>query len=286
MGTILRERRGMAITLRSLLLLLLLCSPLWAQPSLSVSGNPYQGSVLFVRVAGDEGGAAPTVTWEGKSWKLCPGSEGWETVLAVGIDSSGPKPLKVQLADGSALQRTIKVMTRDYGHQSISLSESTLAGYDDPQNKADDDAILRALLADTRERLFGDFIYPVDAPQSSGFGLKRTYNGWKKGWHKGLDLAGYEGDTVVAPADGVVLHTALGVVNGNTIVLSHGDGVGSSYFHLSRIDVRQGQTVRQGDPIGAVGGTGGFSPHLHWEMRVHGVPVHPQAFFAIPAAWR
>lgn len=214
------------------------------------------------------------------------GSGGWETVLPVGIDSRGRKDLRVRLADGGELARSIQVSPRDYGHQSITLSESTLASYDDPQNKADDEAILKALLSDVRARLFeDDFVYPVDAPQSTGFGLRRLYNGWKKGWHKGLDLAGWEGQTVVAPAEGVVLHTARGIVNGNTVVLSHGGGVGTSYFHLSEIWVREGQRVSQGDPIGAVGGTGGFSPHLHWEVRVHGVPVHPQALLALPASW-
>lgn len=258
----------------------------WGEPRLSVTGNPYQGSALFLRVLGDQDSAAPTVSWEGKSWKMNSGREGWETVLPVGIDSSGRRNVRVQLVGGETLLRTIQVSARDYGRQSITLSAGTLASYDDPQNKADDEAILRALLADTRDRLFyEDFIYPVDAPQSTGFGMKRLYNGWKKGWHKGLDLAGWEGQTVFAPADGVVLHTARGIVNGNTIVLSHGDGVGTSYFHLSEISVRQGQTVRQGEPIGAVGGTGGFSPHLHWEVRVHGVPVHPQALMALPESW-
>lgn len=274
-------------TLRKLLFVLaVLGSTVWAEPRLSVSGNAYQGSALFVRVQGDPGDGPPIVTWEGKSWTLNLADEGWETVLPVGTDTSGQQSLKVRLSDGAVLPRTVKVTPRDYGHQAITLSAGTLASYDDPQNKADDEAILRALLADTRGRLFqGNFIYPVDAPQSSGFGLKRTYNGWRKGWHKGLDLAGWEGDPVVAPADGVVVHTAKGIVNGNTIVLSHGVGVGTSYLHLSRISVRVGQKVSQGDPIGAVGGTGGFSPHLHWEVRVHGVPVHPPAFFALPASW-
>lgn len=275
------------ITRTPLLLWLILCSAVWAEPSLSVTGNSYQGSALFVRVSGYDGEEKPTVSWEGKQWSLEPRKDLWETVLPVGIDTQGPRALTVQIPDGPAFERTLKITPRNYGRQSISLSAGTLASYDDPQNKADDEAILKALLADSRPRLFTEnFIYPVNAPQSTGFGLKRTYNGWKKSWHKGLDLAGWEGETVVAPADGVVIHTARGIVNGNTVVLSHGDGVGTSYFHLSSISVGSGQTVRQGDPIGAVGGTGGFAPHLHWEVRVHGVPVHPKAFFQLPATWR
>ncbi len=279
----------MAKTVRVFLAIwMLLDAAALADPTLSVTGNTYQGSALFVRVQDVQGDTAPTAVWEGKTWNLVGSAQGgWETVLPVGIDTLGQQSLKVSLADGTVWQRALTVAPRNYGRQSISLSASTLASYDDPQNKADDEAILKALLADSRPRQFqGNFIYPVDAPQSTGFGLKRTYNGWKKSWHKGLDLAGWEGETVVAPADGVVIHTARGIVNGNTIVVSHGDGVGTSYFHLSRISVQVGDQVSQGDPIGAVGGTGGFAPHLHWEVRVHGVPVHPKAFFQLPASWK
>ena len=282
-------------TLRKLLFFLSLITLAWSQPTLSVTGNPYQGShprspSSRVQLFPSQVTALPFPSHDWRHLTLVAQhshEKDRETVLPVGIDTLGPRTLSVKLAQNASLQRSIKVTPRDYGHQSISLSLSTLASYDDTQNKADDDAIIRALLADSRERLFrDDFIYPVDAPQSSGFGLKRTYNGWKKGWHKGLDLAGWEGETVVAPTDGVVLHIARGVVNGNTIILGHGDGVGTCYLHLSEITVRKGQKVRQGDPIGAVGGTGGFSPHLHWEVRVHGVPVHPQAFFALPESRR
>ena len=272
----------------SFLLLLLFWGPAaHSEPRLSVTGNPFEGSALFLRVLELEGEAAPTATVESETHEFVLNDGVWETVVPLSIDSGGPRTLEVQVPGGPSWTRNLQVRKRHYGHQSISLNPTTLASYDNPRNKADDEAILEALLGDTATRAFDtDFSLPVEAPQTTGFGLRRTYNGWRKGWHKGLDLAGWEGEPVMAPANGIVLHTARGIVNGNTIVLSHGAGVGSTYLHLQRIIVKTGQEVRKGQQIGTVGGTGGFAPHLHWEVRVHGTPVHPKVFFKLPASWK
>ena len=249
----------------TLLLLLLLFSPALAEPTLSVMGNAEQGWPLFVTVTA-EPGATATIEWADEEFDLTEGDDQGQlrTVLPVPRDlAPGKHELVVRLADGQTLSRTIPVKSRNYGSQSITLPESTLANYDNPQNKADDEAILEALKPfDPEQRWHGQFHYPVEAPESTGYGLRRTYNGWKKSWHKGLDLAGWEGEAVLAPADGVVLHTARGIVNGNTVVISHGLGVGSSYFHMNSIAVREGQKVsyeletgRDGFdlPLGALG---------------------------------
>ena len=245
-------------------LFLFLISVCSAQPSLSVKGNTYEGAALFLTLSNCSDEEAPTVEVDNAAYECLPGGEGlWELVVPLSTESGGPLELTVKCAEES-FQRKFEVKPRNYGHQSITLSPSTLAGYDDPQNKADDKKIIDALESDRTPRLFsGDFIYPVQAPQTTGFGLRRTYNGWKKGWHKGLDLAGWEGEPVKAPADAVVVHTATGIVNGNTVVLSHGAGVGSVYLHLDSIQVREGQELKKGQVLGTVGGTGGFAPHLH-----------------------
>lgn len=265
-----------------ILLTLFLLSPVLAQSQLSVTGNAYQGSALFVRVTGEE---KPEVSLGDTDYPVTGGAGRWETVLPLATECPSSVTLVVKTPE-QTWNRNVVVKSRSYGHQSIQISPSTLASYDKPQNKADDAAILKSLEEDRESRRFeADFDYPVKAPQTTGFGLKRTYNGWRKGWHKGLDLAGREGEPVKAPADGVVLHTARGVVNGNTVVLSHGAGVGTVYLHLNSIQVRPGQTVTRGQAIGTVGGTGGFAPHLHWEARVHGVPVNPKLFFHLPDSW-
>jgi murein DD-endopeptidase MepM/ murein hydrolase activator NlpD len=275
----------------ALLLLCLLALPGLAQPTLSVMGNPRQGDPLFVSVKGVAPGTKGVLRFANLKWELSPAGEDaiMRTVVAVPVDlAAGPHPMIAELSDQARVERTVTTSRRGWPSQSIWLPESTMAGYDDPQNKADDEAILEALKPLEPERLWkGNWSIPISAPQGTGFGEKRVYNGGvKRSYHKGLDLSGWEGMQVHAPASGVVLHTASGVVNGNTIVLGHGLGLGTVYFHLSSIDVEVGEQVTKGQVIGRVGGTGGFAPHLHWEVRAHGVPVEPHALLQLPASWR
>jgi murein DD-endopeptidase MepM/ murein hydrolase activator NlpD len=79
---------------------------------------------------------------------------------------------------------------------------------------------------------------------------------------------------VYAPADGTVVFTGTLAVRGNAIVLDHGWGVMTGYWHLSAIHVTTGDVVAQGQHIGDIGNSGlSTGPHLHWEMRVNGVPT-------------
>ncbi|MBX3167380.1 MAG: M23 family metallopeptidase [Candidatus Eremiobacteraeota bacterium] len=253
-----------------------------AVPRLSLQGTAVQGYPLFVSLSGPVD--SPQVEWQGKAYKMikAEGEERWRAVIPIDIDCPGSASLKV-----AGLERLVSVKRRNYGMQYLSISPGTLASYDDPQNKADDVAILNAIQrVDDPQFWKGNWKLPCQAPESTGFGQKRLYNGWKKGWHKGLDLAGWEGQAITAPAAGRVIHRARGIVNGNTLVLSHGLGVFSSYFHMSDFAVGSGETVEQGQPIGSVGGTGGFAPHLHWETRCYGAPVFPKAFLQLPADWR
>lgn len=249
-------------------------------PRLSLQGSTVQGFPLFVALTGAT--EQPEIDWQGKKYPMISSGGRWRAVLPIDIDCPASASLKV-----AGLERNLSVKRRNYGMQYLSINPSTLASYDDPQNKADDVAILKAIQATEDDQLWrGNWKLPCQAPESTGFGQKRLYNGWKKGWHKGLDLAGWEGQAIMAPAAGRVIHRARGIVNGNTLVLSHGLGVFSSYFHMNDFAVGAGETVEQGQQIGSVGGTGGFAPHLHWETRCFGAPVFPKAFLQLPADWR
>ncbi len=117
------------------------------------------------------------------------------------------------------------------------------------------------------------------APVSAPFGERRRYNGRPGGYHAGMDLAAPAGAPVLAPAPGRVVLAEAFAVRGKTVVLAHGRGVCSILQHLSRIGVSPGESVRPGKPVGAVGSTGlSTGPHLHFEVRVLGVPQDPRAF--------
>ena len=99
--------------------------------------------------------------------------------------------------------------------------------------------------------------------------------------HQGVDYTIPEGSRVFATADGVVRDASTrSSTHGKTVVIDHGNGYETSYSHLSRINVRRGQTVRRGDIIALSGDTGlSFSPHLHYEVRKDGMRVDPIHYF-------
>jgi murein DD-endopeptidase MepM/ murein hydrolase activator NlpD len=114
------------------------------------------------------------------------------------------------------------------------------------------------------------FIWPAIGRISGLFGAQRIYRGEPGAYHGGVDIAKATGAVVRAPADGVVILAADHpfTLEGNLLMIDHGLGLNSAFLHLSRIDVRDGQAVRQGDPIGLVGATGrATGAHLHWGLR-------------------
>ena len=119
-------------------------------------------------------------------------------------------------------------------------------------------------------------IWPVHGWVTSGFGFRTNPFTGLTQMHEGLDIANRIGTPVIAPADGIVSDTGKDSSYGNVIVISHGFGINSRFNHLSKILVRPGQKVKRGDKIAEVGTTGkSTGPHLHYEVRVNGIPVNP-----------
>jgi murein DD-endopeptidase MepM/ murein hydrolase activator NlpD len=132
----------------------------------------------------------------------------------------------------------------------------------------------------------GRFRRPI-APQyetTSPFGTRRSYNGGPfASYHAGQDFGAPVGVTVTAPADGVVALAQPLQVRGNAILLDHGRGIFTGYWHLNELRVAVGQKVAAGDLIGLVGNTGlSTGAHLHWELRINGIAVDPTQFWEEP----
>ncbi len=130
---------------------------------------------------------------------------------------------------------------------------------------------------DAREDFAQGFIWPVSGRISGRFGNQRIYNGDPKAPHSGMDIAVPEGTPVKAPADGVITFAKPDLyLTGGTVLLDHGFGLSSNFLHLSRIDVKVGQHVRQGQVIGAAGKTGrATGPHVHWGFNWFGTRLDP-----------
>jgi hypothetical protein len=122
---------------------------------------------------------------------------------------------------------------------------------------------------------------PVLNPVISAFGTERDYGELGFDYHYGVDFSGEEGDPVRATASGIVVLAEELYSRGNTLVLAHGGGLFSLYYHLSVFLVQVGDPVSQGQSVGRVGQTGAVTgPHLHWEARIGRIPVNPLQFLA------
>jgi len=122
-------------------------------------------------------------------------------------------------------------------------------------------------------------IWPVKGWVTSGFGFRTNPFTGLTQMHEGLDVSNRMGTPIVAPAEGIVSDVGNDLVHGKILVISHGFGMISRYSHLDKILVRTGQKVRQGDPIAELGMTGKTTgPHLHYEVRLNGIPVNPMRY--------
>lgn len=165
--------------------------------------------------------------------------------------------------------------------EQLQLSASVLALVTPAAQALEVAAIEAAWARAEREQLWVEpFVMPIGGVHTSGFGDARRYaQGGPVSFHYGLDLAAPTGTPVHATNAGRVLIADHYPIKGGFIAVDHGAGVMSYYFHLSRIDVVDGQEMARGEVIGEVGSEGlSTGPHLHWEMRVHGEATNPSAW--------
>ena len=196
------------------------------------------------------------------------------------LEKSGKRLLRVS-NPGEERNLAVWVSDRKFPVQRIRLSPGK-AGLEATQHELDSVAALKQLV--TPQKLWnGAFVRPNRGRISTIYGVRRYYNGKfaKDYYHRGVDYAGATGSPVVAPANGRVALVGLESqgfrVHGNMIGIDHGQGVTSVFLHLSRINVKEGDFVKAGQVIGAVGSTGASTgPHLHWGLYVQGESVDPR----------
>ena len=120
------------------------------------------------------------------------------------------------------------------------------------------------------------FDLPLDSNITSGFGKARIYNGSLKGYHSGTDFRAKVGTPIKASNDGKVVLVAKRFYSGGTVVLDHGYGIYTCYFHMSKFDVKEGEMIKKAQVLGLSGDSGRVTgPHLHFAVRIGGVQVDP-----------
>ena len=179
--------------------------------------------------------------------------------------------------------RPLTVLADPHPIQELALPAALLAS-STPENEVLEaqvlqDAYARAAQTSTPPPL-EPFLLPITGRSTSGYGTPRRYErGGAVIYHEGADIAAPVGTPVRATNAGRVLVADFFPIKGGLVVIDHGGGVSSLYFHQSKILVKAGDWVERGDVIGEVGTTGrSTGPHLHWEMRVNGVTSDPLAW--------
>ncbi|WP_460733459.1 M23 family metallopeptidase [Lysobacter tyrosinilyticus] len=202
-------------------------------------------------------------------------------VFGISRDETGPVQVTVLRADGSHQTANITITPRDWPIERIDgVPPDTVNPPPEIAARIErEQAEVAAARVrdDDRADFVPAFIWPVQGRISGRFGNQRVYNGTPKSPHSGMDIAADAGTPVLAPAAGVITFANTDLyLTGGTVLLDHGHGVSSNFLHLSRIDVKVGDRVAQGQVIGAVGATGrATGPHLHWGMNWFEVRIDP-----------
>jgi murein DD-endopeptidase MepM/ murein hydrolase activator NlpD len=136
---------------------------------------------------------------------------------------------------------------------------------------------------DTPRMWDGEWIPPRQDRITSGFGVRRVFNGELRSRHYGVDFDGETGDPIVASNRGVVALVGDFYYSGNVVYLDHGKGLITIYMHMSEVDVTAGQIVERGQQLGKVGATGRVTgPHVHWIARYSRISVDGLSLFDLP----
>ena len=244
-----------------------------APAAIVLSDTPGQGAVLTGSVP-----VGATLQLDGQPVAVAPDGR---FLIAFDRDAGPSATLTATLPDGQRLVRSLSVAPRAWRIERLpTLPRISQPSAEFQRRRAPELAQINAARDKStdaqgwRQR----FAWPVRGRISGLFGSQRIYAGEPGAYHSGVDVARPTGTPVAAPADGVVILAAASpfTLEGNLLMIDHGMGLNSAFLHLSRIDVKPGDRVRQGQVVGAIGATGrATGPHLHWSMKWHDARIDP-----------
>jgi len=259
--------------------------------SISVStATPALGDPVIVEVAADGAVDNLVLRWKGAAWPMRPIAPGrYEGLIGVDLDDRlGPAVAAAEGFLGGARVRAeaeVTISPRTFAVQKLTL----------PKGMAEfDNATLARIGAEAAElslrfsrvtppRWRTPFLPPVEEYRPTNFGARRVINGDPRVPHSGVDIHLPAGTLVRAIADGQVAFAGEQFFGGQSVVIDHGGGVFSLYYHLKEFSVAEGQKISRGDRVGSVGATGrATGPHLHFGVRVPGGRVDPTRLLSLP----
>ncbi len=241
-----------------------------------------QGGSFILSVPSAEGATAGSVVFLGKSETLFPDGNGLKTVLGVPCElKPGKYPLSLRLTGPNGLNEQ-RLGTVVIGRTRFPTVSFWLKPAKKKLLKRDLIGVVWALIEivlaqeEPVQLWVGKFLRPASGEVSMAFGTQEYVNRKKRGQHRGFDIAVPIGTRIKAANNGTVVFAQKLTAFGGTIVIDHGQGVHTLYFHLSKFLATVGQAVNKGDVI-ALSGNSGISsgPHLHWGLSVHNLRVDP-----------
>jgi murein DD-endopeptidase MepM/ murein hydrolase activator NlpD len=202
--------------------------------------------------------------------------------IAFGRNAPRSEVMVVHFADGSRLDYTFAIGPRTYEKDVIDGLPPDVVRLD-PKEKREHDAMEARISAIRMKRSDSTcwsepFAWPATGKVTSRYGQPRVLNGTDGGLHWGVDVAVPVGTRVTAPTCGTIVFVEKDVpLAGGTVVIDHGQGVFSSFIHLSAFDAKVGDEVKKGDVVARSGKTGrATGPHLHWNLNFFEVRVDPE----------
>lgn len=210
----------------------------------------------------------------------------WQAVIGVPLDAQPGTHRLLVTQNDKQKSLIFDIRDKQYPTQHITIKDKRKVNpnqYDMNRINRETNRIEEALQhwTDSQNVPF-DFIWPVDGRVSGLFGRRRVFNGEPRKPHSGMDIAVPAGTPIKAPAAGTIRGSGDYFFNGNTVFIDHGQGLVTMFCHLSRIDVKDGQTVKQGQVIGLVGATGRVTgPHLHFGVSLNDERVEPRLFYPL-----
>ena len=275
------------MTPRSLVIAVLAIAPAAsaaADTQLSVTPTVVRpGDPVLVTVTG--GRDLPHGTANGAALQFFPARTGYQAVFATALDAT-TDTVTIEV-DSVTSPRTVQLRATTFPETDV-VVEDELANPSRPDRDridADNAAILRAAATAKGPPQFARPFRRPPGEVTSAFGVWRTFNEGHRSQHLGLDLFAREASPVRAINAGTVVLVRDCFLAGNVVVISHGAGIASAYYHLSKATVAEGDTVAPGERIGLAGHTGRTTgPHLHVSIHVPGGMVDPAAFFKLKLA--
>ncbi len=201
-----------------------------------------------------------------------------------------PKELEVSLhytQDGEERSKNVSIKVVDGGYKKETLrvdSSKIKLSKEDKKRAAKEYVEAMKIYNSVSDKNYIDseYIMPIDSNITSTFGKARTFNGTFKSYHSGTDFRAKVGTPIKCVNDGVVVLVKDRFYSGGSIIVDHGQGVYTCYYHMSQFDVKEGEKIKKGQVIGLSGVSGRVTgPHLHFSARVGGVQVDPLQFIKL-----